>query len=123
MEASRSDGEVFQHSVDPLDDEAGLLRCAVTLAGASHVSEGAQVQFRFYEPLPCFNGEDVGLASDVLLLERAQEQGCSFHPEESVDSGTNRFFAQELANPLHIFNTDFIDEIGPRKKPPPGESR
>jgi hypothetical protein len=123
MGASRFDGEIFQHSVDPLDDEAALLRGAVTLAGTTHVAEGAQIEFRLQVPIPCFDGEDVRLAGDVLLLERGQERGCNFHPEESVDSGTDRFYAQELANPLQILNADFIDEIGSRDELPPGKSR
>ena len=104
--------KIFQHLVDPFDDETGLLRGAVILAGTPHVAEGAHIELRLYEPLPCFNGKEVGLAGDVLLLKRGQERGGNFHPEESVDSGTDRSCAQELANSLDIRNTDFVDKIG-----------
>jgi hypothetical protein len=84
MEASRSDGQIFQHTIDPLDNEADLLQRAVTLAGTSHVLEGTEIKLRLHETLPCFEGEDMGLASGVLLLKRGEERGGNLHPEEIV---------------------------------------
>ena len=109
--ALRSDGEIFQHLVDPFDDETGLLGDAVILAGTAHVPESAEIELRLDTPLPCFNGKDMGLAGYVLLLDRVQEQRLDLHPEKRVDSRTDRFSAQKFSNPLHIRSTNFIDKI------------
>lgn len=79
-----SDGEIFQHGVDPFDDETRLPGGAVILAGTAHVAESAEIEFRLDKPLPCFNGEDMGLAGEVLLLERGEKRTGNLHPEQSV---------------------------------------
>ena len=117
--SSCSDGEIFQHLVDPFDDETGLLGGTVILARTAHVAEGAEIELRPDMPLPCFNGKDMGLAGKVLLLEGSEERTGNLDPEQSVQSGGNRFLAQELANSPEVRNSDFVDEIRLRDKLPP----
>jgi hypothetical protein len=119
---SRLDGEILQHLVDPFDDEAGLLRGAIILAGTSHVPEGAKIQLRLQESLSCFNGKDVGLARSVLLLERGQEGRGHLYPKETVHSRGNGFFAQESANSFDVSNSDLVDEIRFQNLEPPSRS-
>jgi len=106
-----SDGEIFQHGVDPFHDETGLLEGAVILTGTAHVPESAEIELRLDMALPCFNGKDMGLAGEVLLLEGSEERIGNLDPEQSVQSGGNRFLAQESANSPEVCNSDFVDEI------------
>jgi len=99
---SRSYGEIYQHLVDPLNDEMHLLRSAVILAGTSHISQSAEVEFRLGEHLSGFKGKDMGLAGDMLLLEGSQKRGWNLHPEESFHSGRNDLAVQEFVNPLEV---------------------
>jgi len=107
----RCNREIFEYLVDPFDDEMHLLRCAVILAGTSHLSQSAEVEFRPCELLSCFKGKDMGLAGDVLLLEGSQKRGWNLHPEESFHSGGNCLPAQEFVNPLEVRDSDFVDQI------------
>jgi len=79
-----------------------LLRSAIILAGTSHISQSAEVEFRLGEGLSCFKGKDMGLAGDVLLLDGSQKRGWNLHPEESFHFGGNGLPAQEFANPLEV---------------------
>jgi len=99
------------------------MRSAVALAGTAHVAESAQIKLCFDEPLPSFNGKDMGLTGEVLLLERREKRIGNFHPEQRLQSGRNRFLAQELANSLDVCNSDLVDEIRLRDKLPPGKNR
>jgi len=118
-----SDGEIFQHGVDPFHDETGLLEGAVILTGTAHVPESAEIELRLDMALPCFNGKDMGLAGEVLLLEGSEERIGNLDPEQSVQSGGNRFLAQESANSPEVCNSDFVDEIRLRDKAPLSRSR
>jgi hypothetical protein len=100
-----------------------LLRGAIILAGTSHVPEGAKIELRLQESLSCFNGKDVGLARNVLLLQRGQKGRGHLYPKETVHSRGNGFFAQESANSFDVSNSDLVDEIRLQNMPPSSRSR
>jgi hypothetical protein len=100
-----------------------LRRGTVILAGTSHVSQSTEVELCLDESLSYFNGKDVWLAGDVFMLERSQKRGWNLHPKESFHSGGNGLPIQEFLNPLEVCDSDFVDEIRLRDKPPSGKSR
>jgi len=87
------------------------MRRAVALAGTTQVAESAQIKLRFDEPLPSFNGKDMGLTGEVLLLERSEKRIGNLYPEQRVQSGRNRILVQEVVNSIEVRNSDFVDDI------------